>query len=220
MWAFILKRFFKHRLAVISLFLLIGLSLATCIIPTLNSMDPFLTQASNSLQPPSLMHLFGTDDMGRDILGRILYGGRASLRTGIFSVACVIGIMSWMELARLVRSSFLSLREIEFVKSSVALGASNLWVVSRHILPNGVGPIIVSATLIMASSVLMESGLSYLGFGVQPPTPTWGNMLNKAQTYFYFAPWLAIFPGLMICITVIAINSIGDGLRDAFDPHL
>jgi len=250
--------------------------------PILSSQDPNMTQAANSLEPPSSRHLLGTDDMGRDVLIRILYGGRASLtvgflsalvslvvgivigstagyysglldsvlmrltdlflsfpslfvvlvvnlllretqmsflRTGIIPVTIVIGSISWMELARLVRASFLSLGKKDFVEAARALGAKNSWIASRHILPNSLAPIIVNSTLLVSSSILMESGLSYLGFGVQPPTATWGNMLNRTQTHFYAAPWLGIFPGLMICFTVVAINFIGDGLRDMFDPY-
>lgn len=140
------------------------------------------------------------------------------LRSGMLPVVFVISSLSWMGLARLVRASFLSLREKEFVESARAIGAGNLRIIARHILPNTLSPIIVNSTLILAYSIITESGLSYLGFGVQPPTPTWGNMLNRAQIYVYIAPWLGIFPGLMIFLTVISINYIGDGLRDALDP--
>jgi peptide/nickel transport system permease protein len=141
------------------------------------------------------------------------------LRSGMLPVVFVIAILSWMALARLVRASFLSLREEEFVQAARAMGASNLRIIVRHILPNILSAIIVNSTLFVAYSIITESGLSYLGFGVQPPTPSWGNMLNRAQIYVYIAPWLGIFPGLMIFLTVIAINYIGDGLRDALDPR-
>lgn len=282
MWRSAFRRFLKHHLAVVSALFLLAMSLCTCMAPILSSQDPNMTQAANSLEPPSSRHLLGTDDMGRDVLIRILYGGRASLtvgflsalvslvvgivigstagyysglldsvlmrltdlflsfpslfvvlvvnlllretqmsflRTGIIPVTIVIGSISWMELARLVRASFLSLGKKDFVEAARALGAKNSWIASRHILPNSLAPIIVNSTLLVSSSILMESGLSYLGFGVQPPTATWGNMLNRTQTHFYAAPWLGIFPGLMICFTVVAINFIGDGLRDMFDPY-
>lgn len=141
------------------------------------------------------------------------------LRSGMLPVVFVIAILSWMGLARLVRASFLSLREQDFVLAARALGVKPRRIVVRHILPNSLSAIIVNSTLFVAYSIILESGLSYLGFGVQPPTPTWGNMLNRAQIYVYVAPWLGIFPGLMIFFTVISINYIGDGLRDAMDPH-
>jgi peptide/nickel transport system permease protein len=122
--------------------------------------------------------------------------------------------------ARLVRGLFLVLREREFVAATRALGGSNARIIVRHILPNCIGPILVSGTLQMASAIITESGLSYLGFGVQPPTPTWGSILATAQNQVFRAPWIAFYPGLMIFITVMAINYIGDGLRDAFDPYV
>jgi peptide/nickel transport system permease protein len=141
------------------------------------------------------------------------------LRSGMLPVVFVIAILSWMGLARLVRAAFLSLREQEFVVAARALGVKPRRIVLRHILPNTLSVIIVNSTLFVAYSIILESGLSYLGFGVQPPTPTWGNMLNRSQIYVYVAPWLGIFPGLMIFFTVISINYIGDGLRDAMDPY-
>lgn len=141
------------------------------------------------------------------------------LRSGMLPVVFVIAILSWMGLARLVRAAFLSLREQEFIVAAHAVGVKHWRIVLRHLLPNSLSAIIVNSTLFVAYSIITESGLSYLGFGVQPPTPTWGNMLNRAQIYVYVAPWLGIFPGLMIFLTVICINYIGDGLRDALDPH-
>ncbi|MFN8413031.1 MAG: ABC transporter permease [Anaerolineales bacterium] len=132
----------------------------------------------------------------------------------------IIAALSWMWPARLVRGLFLVLREKEFVTASRALGGSNSRIIIQHILPNCIGPILVSGTLQMASAIITESGLSYLGFGVQPPTPTWGSILSTAQDKIFNAPWLGFFPGLMIFITVMAINYIGDGMRDAFDPYV
>ncbi|NOH02243.1 MAG: ABC transporter permease [Chloroflexi bacterium] len=142
------------------------------------------------------------------------------LQNSIFVVIVIIAALSWMWPARLVRGLFLVLREKEFVTASRALGGSDARIIVRHILPNCVGPILVSGTLQMASAIITESGLSYLGFGVQPPTPTWGSILSTAQDKIFRAPWLAFYPGLMIFITVMAINYIGDGLRDAFDPYV
>jgi peptide/nickel transport system permease protein len=134
-------------------------------------------------------------------------------------IIVLIGLTAWMHVARLVRAGFLSLREREFVEAARALGAGDRRLIVRHILPNAVGPIIVAATLGVAGAILAESTLSYLGYGVQPPTPTWGNMLQNAQTEMYAAPWLAVFPGLLIFVSIMSINFVGDGLRDALDPH-
>lgn len=282
MWQIVLRQFLRHRLAVVAIFVLLAVVLSAILAHVISPQDPLKTAAATKLQPPSREHLLGTDDMGRDVLARILYAGRVSLtvgflatfvslvfgliiggvsgyyggmldnvlmrladlflsfptlfvlillsallretklnflRSGMLPVVFVIAILSWMALARLVRASFLSLREEEFVQAARAMGASNLRIIVRHILPNSLSAIIVNSTLFVAYSIITESGLSYLGFGVQPPTPSWGNMLNRAQIYVYIAPWLGIFPGLMIFLTVIAINYIGDGLRDALDPR-
>jgi peptide/nickel transport system permease protein len=232
---------------------------------------------------PSAAHWMGTDDLGRDMWTRVLYGGRISLSVGLLSmaisilvgaliglvsgyyggwtdsilmriteifmtiprlfvliamgmflrtldlpnlqagsfapIAFIIGILSWTGTARLVRASTLELREREFVQASRALGASDSRTLLQHVLPNVASPIIVSSTLGLAGAIISESGLSYLGFGVQLPTPTWGNMLSNTQNQMTTAPWTAIFPGLMIFIIVIAINYLGDGLRDALDPR-
>jgi peptide/nickel transport system permease protein len=137
----------------------------------------------------------------------------------VITIALVIGILSWMTVARLVRAIFLTLREMDYVLAARAVGASNLRIIVSEILPNGFGPIIVEATLEIGWAIMEESGLSFLGFGIQPPTPSWGNLLNNAQEHLVKHPWLAIFPGLMIFLTIIAVNYIGDGLRDALDPY-
>jgi peptide/nickel transport system permease protein len=141
------------------------------------------------------------------------------LSGGVASIALVIGATSWMTVSRLVRATFLSLKEEEFVAAARSYGASDARIVLQHIAPNAAGPIIVNATMGVAWAILIESGLSFLGFGIQPPTPSWGNMLTDGQDTLSLYPWLAIFPGLMIFLTVIAINYIGDALRDALDPY-
>jgi len=143
----------------------------------------------------------------------------AIFKTTLLLIIVLLGATSWMAVARLVRASFLSLREKEFVEAARSVGVRDARLIVRHILPNALGPVIVAATLGVAGAILVESTLSYLGYGVQPPTPTWGNMLQNAQSEMYAAPWLAIFPGLLIFVTIMAINFVGDGLRDALDPR-
>lgn len=143
----------------------------------------------------------------------------ALMGKGVTSIAIVIGITSWMTVARLVRASFLSLREQDFTMAAVSVGVPTTRIVARHILPNAMGPIIVAATLGVAEAIVAESGLSYLGLGIQVPVPSWGGMLNLAQNQLESAPWLSIFPGAMIFVAVLAINFVGDGLRDALDPR-
>jgi len=140
-------------------------------------------------------------------------------RSNVLTISLVIGAFGWTTFARLVRAAFLTLRETDFVSASRALGGSDMRIILRHILPNAVGPITVEATLEFGYAIIEESGLSFLGFGIQPPTPSWGNLLSNAQEHFTKYPWLAIFPGLMIFFSIISINYIGDGLRDAFDPY-
>ncbi len=142
-----------------------------------------------------------------------------ALSGGPFPIVLIIGILSWPGAARLVRGQFLALKAKEFVEAARMSGARNARIIVRHILPNAASPIIVSATLRVGAAIITESTLSYLGFGVQPPTPTWGNMLRNAQSQMSIAPWTAIFPGLAILITVLSLNYVGDGLRDALDPH-
>ena len=282
MAAVITRRFFKHKLAGVAITVLALLVLFSAL-ASLTPYEPTEQNPTNIFQKASGVHWFGTDELGRDVFTRILYGGRVSLAVGllstllsislgvvmgalsgyfgglldstlmritdafltfptifvliilgaflreqqlyilqnsIFVVIIIIAALSWMWPARLVRGLFLVLREKEFVTASRAMGGSDLRIIVHHILPNCVGPILVSGTLQMASAIITESGLSYLGFGVQPPTPTWGSILSTAQNQVFRAPWLAFYPGLMIFVTVMAINYIGDGLRDAFDPYV
>jgi peptide/nickel transport system permease protein len=276
------RRFLKHPGAMIGSIVLTILVLAVL----LGSFSPYSAVDSNvleRLQPPSLQHPMGTDALGRDLLTRILYGGRISLAVGlmvvaitlvigvtvgavagyaggwidnilmritdaaltlpsllvlillsailreiemplfeknsVLTIAVVIGLLSWMTFARLVRAAFLTLREMDYVTAARGLGASHLRVVLSHILPNAIGPIIVESTLQLGYAIIEESGLSFLGFGIQQPTPSWGNLLSNAQENFVRSPWIAIFPGLMIFLTIISVNYIGDGIRDANDPY-
>jgi peptide/nickel transport system permease protein len=282
MWVLVWRRFRRHPGAIVGAFLLVVIVLSAALVP-LSPYDPEVSDLKSRLQPPSWQHPFGTDALGRDMLTRILYGGRISLGVGLMvvaitlsigvpvgsiagyfggwidnvlmriidaalalpsllvlillgailretrvefferntvvTIAVALGLLSWMTVARLVRAIFLTFRDMEYVHAARALGASNARIILREILPNGVGPIIVESTLGIGWAIMEESGLSFLGFGIRPPTPSWGNILGNAQEHLTQHPWLAIFPGVMIFLTIISVNYIGDGLRDALDPH-
>ena len=276
------KRFRRHRGAIVGAMIL-GVLALMCILAPLSPFDPEKSNLPDKFQPPSASHFLGTDALGRDLLTRILYGGRISLSVGgiavaialligvpigalagyygktidailmrvtdaflslpsflvlillaailrevklplfqrnsVFTISLVIGILSWMTFARLVRAAFLTLRELDYVSAARALGSSDRRIILGHILPNGIGVVIVEATLQLGYAIIQESGLSFLGFGIQQPTPSWGNLISTAQDHFIKYPWLAVFPGLMIFLSIISVNYIGDGLRDAFDPY-
>jgi len=228
-----------------------------------------------NLDPPSADHPLGTDDRGRDVLARMIYGSRVSLSVGvvavsiatligivlgalagfyggrvdvaisraievmicfptffliltvmaflkpsIYNIMVVIGVTGWPGIARLVRGEFLKQRKQDYVYAARAVGASDLRIIFSHILPNSLAPVLVSATFGIAGAILTESALSYLGFGVPPPTPSWGEILSQSKHYIDFAWWLTIFPGAAIFLTVTAYNLVGEGLRDAVDPRL
>ncbi len=284
-WAEAWRRFRRHRLALVSLVVL-GLMVAAVLLGPLvwrHSIEEIDFTAR--LIGPSLAHPLGTDDLGRDILARVLYGGRISLAVGLAAmtmaiffgvligatagisrgsidtalmwvtdlflslpqlplllvviylfrdslksafgveigtfilIVAVIGCFRWMPVARLVRAQFFSLREKEFVEAARALGASVPRQVVRHILPNSLGPVIVAGTIDVAAAIIAESTLSFLGLGFPPDIPTWGRILFDAKDYLDIAPYWALFPGLAIFLTVLTINFIGDGLRDALDPR-
>ena len=144
----------------------------------------------------------------------------AFIPPSVLSITLIIGLTSWMATARLVRGQILTVLKLDFIEAARAGGASDLRLVLRHLLPNSTAPVVVAATLNVADAILAESYVSFLGYGIQPPLASWGNMLNNAQSYFVSAPWLAVFPGLIITLAVTSINFIGDGLRDALDPRL
>lgn len=276
------RRFRRHPGAMAGL-LVLSLLMLVIILAGFSPYDPEKSDILSRLQPPSWKHPMGTDPLGRDLLTRVLYGGRISMLVGLMvvaitlvigvpigavagyfggwvdnvlmritdaaltlpsllvlillsailheveiplfqrnspmTIALVIGLLSWMTAARLVRASFLTIRERDFIIAARSVGAGNRRIMIRHILPNAIGPIIVESTLEMGYAIMQESGLSFLGFGIQPPTPSWGNLLGNAQEHLSKHPWLAIFPGLMIFLVIISVNYIGDGLRDAFDPY-
>lgn len=276
------NRFHRHPGAIAGIVILSLLILAV-LSAGLSPYDPETSDMDSRFAPPSWQHPMGTDALGRDLLTRVLYGGRVSLTVGfavvvitlligvpigaiagyfggwvdnvlmritdaaltlpsllvlillsavlrevnapfleenpVLTIAMVIGLLSWMYVARLVRAAYISIREHDFVLAARMVGASDLRIIIKHILPNAVGPIIVESTLEIGYAILEESGLSFLGFGIQPPTASWGNLLSNAQDHMMKRPWMALFPGLMIFLTIISINYIGDGLRDAFDPY-
>lgn len=284
-WAEMWRRFRKHRLAVVSLVILWVIVLAVLLGPFVWTVRINEIDFAVALQGPSMAHPLGTDDLGQDLLARLLYGGRISLAVGFTAmlvavgvgilvgavagiaggktdavlmwltdlflslpqlplllliiylfrdsltsvvgptmgvfilIVTIIGLFNWMQVARLVRAQFFSIREKEFVEAARALGASRWRLVVRHILPNSLGPVIVAATIDIAAAILAESTLSFLGLGFPPDIPTWGRLLFDARDHLDFAPHWAIFPGLAIFLTVLTINFIGDGLRDALDPR-
>ncbi|WP_137180874.1 ABC transporter permease [Roseomonas sp. AR75] len=284
-WREAWRRFRKHRLAVASAVVLGTIILAVLIGPLFWTLPIDEIDFTARLEGPSLAHPLGTDDLGQDLLARILYGGRISLAVGFAAmsvavsvgvlvgaiagmaggrldaalmwltdlflslpqlplllliiylfrdaltgvvgqelgvfilIVTVIGAFNWMQVARLVRAQFFSLREKEFVEAARALGASRARLVWRHILPNALGPVIVAATIDVAAAIIAESTLSFLGLGFPPDIPTWGRLLFDAKDNLDFAPHWALFPGLAIFLTVVSINFVGDGLRDALDPR-
>lgn len=279
------RRFRRHRLAMISTYVLGFLILAVIAGPFVWTVPINEIDFSATLEGPSLAHPLGTDDMGQDLLARMLYGGRISLAVGLAAmvVATVVGVLigavagmskgfsspflmwitdlflslpqlpllllviylfreqlkaifgveggvfvlivlvigglRWMPVARLVRAQFLSLREKEFVEAARSQGARPSRIMARYILPNAIGPVIVAATIEVSHAIISESTLSFLGLGFPPDIPTWGRLLFDAKDHMAFAPHWALFPGLAIFLTVLAINFIGDGLRDALDPR-
>lgn len=285
-----MRRFRRHRLAIFSACVLLSMILLVIIAPlfeswlgvSANQVDLYNRMAGSSLQHP-----LGTDELGRDVFLRLLYGGRISLFTGLtaacfaasigtviglcagyfggrldallmrltdsvialpllpllivlaaidlnkiglpeavvqsedvsfYRIVLIVALTGWTTVARLVRGATLSLKEREFVMAAQGIGASDRHIMFRHILPNLLSPIIVAVTLSVGSVILLESVLSFLGLGIQPPMASWGNMLTNAQQLIWEAPLLAVYPGLLIFITVISFNFLGDGLQDAFDP--
>lgn len=268
-------KFRRHKVAVISGIVLIILVIMCFGAPWIAPYEFDAIDLRNTRQPPSLEHLMGTDDLGRDAFTRLLYGGRISLTVGIFAalvatsigailgavagfyggttdnglmrfteiviaiptlplliilssytkasvvvIILIIGLLSWMATARIVRGSVHAVKRQDFVMAARMMGCRNTTIISRHIIPNVMGPIIVGATLGVGAAIIIESSLSFLGLGISPPTPTWGNMLQDSQSTMATKPWLTIFPGLAILITVLCINFLGEGLHDALDPTM
>ncbi len=264
----------RNRLALTGLLVIFFLFAISLFAPLIAPYNPNEINAWHVLSPPSGSHWFGTDELGRDVFSRVLYGARISLKVGfvaigiavllgsavglvagyyggwidtilmrgvdimlcfpafflilaiitflepsIWYIMAVIGLTGWMGVARLVRAEVLAIREMDYIMAARCIGCSNQRIILRHIMPNALSPVLVAATLGVAGAILTESALSFLGIGVQPPTPSWGNILTSGKDYIEFAWWLSLFPGLAILVTVLAYNILGEGIRDALDPR-
>ncbi len=269
------RRFKKNRLAVAGLAVILALIFIAIFAPHLAPYSPTSIDVNHVLSPPSWRHPFGTDELGRDVLSRMLLGSRVSLSVGfiamgiaviigiivgslagfyggrvdavlmrlvdvmlafpsfvlilaviaivppsIFIIMAVIGVTGWMDVARLVRAEFLTLKQRDFVLASRSAGAGSMRLIFKEILPNALSPVFVAATFGIAGAILTESSLSFLGLGVQPPHPSWGNILSSGKDNIETAWWLSLYPGLAILVTVLSYNLVGEGLRDALDPRL
>ncbi len=267
------QRLRRNRIALVSLGVLVVIHVLALAAPVIAPKDPNQIMPMRRFQSPSAEYWLGTDENGRDLASRIVYGSRVSLLVGlsamafsivlgtliglfagfaggimdailmritdgmlsiplfffiitalavlgaeIYKIVIVIGLTSWMTVARIVRGEVLRSKQLMFVEAARSLGASSPRILFRHVLPLSFPSIIVAATLGVAYAILLESSLSYLGLGVQPPTPSWGNMLSNARTYMWSQPWLTFYPGILIFLTVLLYNWLGDGLRDALDP--
>jgi peptide/nickel transport system permease protein len=271
----IIRQFARNKMAVLGLTVVLSLFAVAALAPHLSAHSPTAYDLDAVLKPPSHAHWLGTDDQGRDIWARMIFGTRVSLTVGFISVALyvaigiffgalagyfggwvdavisrgieimicfpafflilavlafigpslinimvVIGLTSWPGIARLVRGEFLKLRNQDFVMAGKTVGAGTMRLIFRHILPNSLAPVLVAATFGVASSILIESSLSFLGFGVQPPTPSWGEILSQSRDFIDIAWWLAFFPGLAIFVSITSYNLVGEGLRDSIDPRM
>lgn len=269
-----LRRFLRRPPAVVGALVVVLFVAVAAIAPLLAPHSPAKPDFLAVRQAPSAEYRFGTDEIGRDVLSRVIFGARASLIAGVLSVAIAvgvgvplgllagyyrgagdeiimritdavlafpflilaiamaaalgpsltnamiaIGIASTPTFIRLTRAQVLAVAAEEYVQAARALGASDARIIAMHLLPNSFTPLLVQGTLTIAQAIIAESALSFLGLGVQPPTPSWGGMLNTAKNFLVQAPWMAIYPGLSIFVTVLAFNLFGDGLRDAFDPR-
>jgi len=265
----------RNQLALAGGVVVVFVAVLALLAPIIAPMDPNRYDVKKILDAPSGLHPLGTDQLGRDVLSRMLYGARVSLAVGfvsvgiataigialgslagyhggmtdamvmrlvdlmlvfprffllltvlgflrpsIWTIMAVIGLTGWMSVARLVRAEFLSLREREFVLWSQSIGASAFRIIWRHILPNAIAPVLVAITLGVPAAILAESGLSFLGLGVQPPHATWGNILSEGKDAIEIGWWLSVYPGLAILVTVLSYNLLGEGIRDALDPRL
>ncbi len=271
----IMRRFMRNRASVISASIVLILFIIAAFAPYISPYDPNGIDVNKILIGPSWEHPFGTDELGRDVLSRMIWGSRISLMVGfvavgiavcigiflgsiggyyggridafimrcvdvmlsfpvfflilaviaflepsIWNIMIIIGCTGWMGVCRLVRAEFLRLKEMDFVLAARAQGMGDLRIIFRHILPNSLAPVFVSAILGISGAILTESALSFLGIGVQPPQASWGNILSSGKDNIEIAWWLSFFPGLAILVTVLSYNLLGEGLRDALDPRL
>jgi peptide/nickel transport system permease protein len=269
------KRFSKNKMAMAGSLVVILLFAVSILAPWIAPCDPNQINLQKVLMPPSADHLFGTDQLGRDVLSRMIWGARISLKVGfvatgiailigtilgavsgyygrwidtiimrfvdimlcfpafflilavvallepsIWNIMLIIGLTGWMGITRLVRADFISLKERDFVLAARAIGAGDLRIIFVHVLPNAMASVLVAATLGIAGAILTESALSFLGIGVQPPTPSWGNILTAGKDNIDIAWWLSLYPGMAILITVLGYNLLGEGIRDSLDPRL
>lgn len=269
------SRFSKNKLAMAGSFVALLLFIFSLLASWIAPYDPTEINLQNILAPPSVEHWLGTDQLGRDVLSRMIWGSRISLKVGfvstgiailigtflgavagyygrwadgvisrfidimlcfptfflilaviavlepsIWNIMIIIGATGWMGIARLVRADFISLKERDFVQAARAVGAGDFRIIFIHILPNAMASILVAATLGIAGAILTESALSFLGIGVQPPTPSWGNILTAGKDNIDIAWWLSLYPGLAILVTVMGYNMLGEGIRDSLDPRL
>lgn len=274
-WLDVWKRLKKNKMAMFGLIIIVILFLTALFADFIAPYSYDEQDLLNMFQTPSAKHLFGTDEFGRDIFSRVVYGSRISLEVGFIAVGIsliiggligaiagyyggrfenvlmramdillaipeillaiaivaalgpsisnlmiAVGISSIPGYARLVRASVLTIREQEFIEAAKAVGSSDLRIIFKHILPNCMAPIIVQATIGVAIAILTAAGLSFIGLGIQPPTPEWGSMLSGGRSYIRDYPHMTLYPGLAIMVTIFALNLLGDGLRDALDPKL
>ena len=271
----VFRRLSRNKIALLGLFILLLLALMAIFAPFIAPYDYAKQDLLNQFQPPNSEHIFGTDEFGRDVFTRIIYGSRisllvgfisvgiallvggslgaiagfygkkvdnvimrfmdillaipqtllaisiaASLGTGLFNLMIAVGISSVPTYARIVRASVMTIRGEEYIEAATASGTSNGKIIVKHILPNCVAPVIVQVTLGMAGAILNTAGLSFIGLGIKPPEPEWGSMLSAGRDYIRTSPYLTLIPGIFIVITVLSLNLLGDGLRDALDPKL
>jgi peptide/nickel transport system permease protein len=269
------KRFSKNKLALAGSLVVILLFVISILAPWIAPHDPNQMNLQKVLMPPSGTHLFGTDQLGRDVFSRMIWGARISLKVGfvatgiailigtmlgsvsgyygrwvdtiimrfvdimlcfpafflilaliallepsIWNIMIIIGLTGWMGITRLIRADFISLKERDFVLAARAIGAGDLRIIFVHILPNAMASVLVAATLGVAGAILTESALSFLGIGVQPPTPSWGNILTAGKDNIDIAWWLSLYPGMAILVTVLGYNLLGEAIRDSLDPRL
>ncbi len=269
------NRLKKNKMAIASFFLLVIIALIAVFAPLIAPYDPYTQDLSRINEPPSSDHWFGTDDVGRDLFSRVVYGTRISMLVGVvceaicvpigvilgalagyfggwvdavisriieifasfptilFAIAVMfilgpgimnifiaIGVIGWTGLARMIRGQIMQLKEKEFVEAARASGASNMKIIFRHLIPNCLSTIIVVITLDIPGDIMLESTLSFVGLGVQPPDPSWGSMISEGRKFIRQNVWYSFFPGLAIMLVVLAFNTLGDGVRDALDPKL